>query len=59
MTDESELPGAASYRAAGVDYETLDAGKQRRIRTFLSAGRSPAERKSRTCLTERYGPGHE
>jgi hypothetical protein len=46
-------PSGANYRDAGVDYETLDAGKQRRIRTFLPAGRSPAGMKSRTCLTER------
>jgi phosphoribosylformylglycinamidine cyclo-ligase len=32
----SEPPGAASYRAAGVDYETLDAGKRLAIAGALS-----------------------
>jgi len=32
----SEPPGAASYRAAGVDYETLDAGKRLAIAAALS-----------------------
>ncbi len=32
----SEPPGAASYRAAGVDYETLDAGKRQAIAGALS-----------------------
>ncbi len=31
-----ETPGAASYRAAGVDYETLDAGKRLAIAAALS-----------------------
>src|ERR1700729_561784 len=33
---ESESPGDASYRAAGVDYETLDAGKRLAIAGALS-----------------------
>ncbi len=55
----SEPPGAASYRAAGVDYETLDAGKRRGIRTFLPIGRSPIGMKSRTRLTERASVGSQ
>jgi phosphoribosylformylglycinamidine cyclo-ligase len=36
MTDSETPPGAASYRAAGVDYETLDAGKRLAIAGALS-----------------------
>jgi phosphoribosylformylglycinamidine cyclo-ligase len=36
MTGPEPPPGAASYRAAGVDYETLDAGKRQAIAEALS-----------------------
>jgi phosphoribosylformylglycinamidine cyclo-ligase len=36
MTDPETPDGAASYRAAGVDYETLDAGKRLAIAGALS-----------------------
>ena len=36
MTDPQTPDGAASYRAAGVDYETLDAGKRLAIAGALS-----------------------
>jgi hypothetical protein len=57
MSSSEPQQGAASYRAAGVDYETLDAGKQRGIRTFLTANRSLAVRKSRPRLAERASGG--
>jgi phosphoribosylformylglycinamidine cyclo-ligase len=55
MTD-SETPGGASYRAAGVDYETLDAGKRLAIAAALSTSSLLAARGGRALDESRGEP---
>src|SRR5271155_4631638 len=55
MTD-SETPGAASYRAAGVDYETLDAGKRLAIAGALSTSSLLAARGGQALDASRGEP---
>ena len=52
----SEPPGAASYRAAGVDYETLDAGKRLAIAGALSTSSLLGARGGRALDASRGEP---
>jgi phosphoribosylformylglycinamidine cyclo-ligase len=52
----SEPPGAASYRAAGVDYETLDAGKRLAIAGALSTSQLLGARGARALDSSRGEP---
>jgi phosphoribosylformylglycinamidine cyclo-ligase len=52
----SESPGAASYRAAGVDYETLDAGKRLAIAGALSTSSLLAARGGQALDASRGEP---
>jgi phosphoribosylformylglycinamidine cyclo-ligase len=52
----SESPGEASYRAAGVDYETLDAGKRLAIAGALSTSALLAARGGRALDASRGEP---
>lgn len=52
----SESPGGASYRAAGVDYETLDAGKRLAIAGALSTSALLAARGGRALDASRGEP---
>jgi phosphoribosylformylglycinamidine cyclo-ligase len=52
----SEPPGAASYRAAGVDYETLDAGKRLAIAGALSTSSLLAARGGQALDASRGEP---
>jgi phosphoribosylformylglycinamidine cyclo-ligase len=52
----SEDPGAASYRAAGVDYEALDAGKRLAIAKALSTSPLIAARGARALDDSRGEP---
>ena len=36
MADDPEMPGSSAYRAAGVDYEALDAGKRNALTEALA-----------------------
>jgi phosphoribosylformylglycinamidine cyclo-ligase len=51
-----ESPGGASYRAAGVDYETLDAGKRQAIAAALSTSSLLAARGARALDASRGEP---
>src|ERR1700729_2096375 len=53
---ESESPGDASYRAAGVDYETLDAGKRLAIAGALSTSSLLSARGGRALDASRGEP---
>jgi phosphoribosylformylglycinamidine cyclo-ligase len=55
MTDP-EPPGAADYRAAGVDYETLDAGKRQAIAAALSTSSLLAARGAHALDSSRGEP---
>src|SRR6202453_3094475 len=55
MTD-SESPGATGYSAAGVDYETLDAGKRLAIAGALSTSSLLSARGARALDASRGEP---
>jgi phosphoribosylformylglycinamidine cyclo-ligase len=56
MTASEPQQGAASYRAAGVDYETLDAGKRSAIAGALSTSSLLAARGGRALDSSRGEP---
>jgi phosphoribosylformylglycinamidine cyclo-ligase len=56
MTGSEPQQGAASYRAAGVDYETLDAGKRQAIAAALSTSSLLAARGARALDASRGEP---
>lgn len=53
---ETEDPGATTYRAAGVDYATLDAGKRSAMSSALATSRLLAEHGGRALDASRGEP---